>query len=128
MSNGIVLPRHRKLLEAQGFKQPVKPCPFCGSADINTEGPCCTQFMCNGCGASTYEQSTREEAYAAWNTRSPAMTISEAEVERAHKAVMSELFLKCQPDLGDVFDFMDDHPEIIRAALIASRQSTSGEK
>lgn len=82
MSNGIVLPRHRKLLEAQGHKRPVKSCPFCGSADINTEGPCYTQFMCNGCGASTYDQSTREEAVAAWNNRvqGDAVTLSEADI------------------------------------------------
>jgi hypothetical protein len=43
--------------------------------------------------------------------------VSEEMVERAHKALMSELFLICQPDRGDVFSFMDDHPEVLRAAL-----------
>jgi hypothetical protein len=46
-------------------------------------------------------------------------TVSEEMVERAHKALMSELFLICQPDRGDVFSFMDDHPEVLRAALSA---------
>lgn len=50
------------------------PCPFCGSADINTEGPCHTQFMCNGCGASEYDQPSHAEAIAAWNRRVAAPT------------------------------------------------------
>ena len=37
----------------------------------------------------------------------------------AHKALMSELFLACQPDHGDVFGFMDDHPEVLSAAIRA---------
>jgi Lar family restriction alleviation protein len=49
----------------------ILPCPFCGSADIATEGPCYTQFMCEGCGAATYDQEGHAEAIAAWNRRSP---------------------------------------------------------
>lgn len=50
------------------------PCPFCGSADIYTEGPCYTEFMCNGCGLSQNDhEQTRDQAIAAWNRRqSPA--------------------------------------------------------
>lgn len=40
-------------------------------------------------------------------------------VEAAHKALMSELFLVCQPNHGDVFSFMDDHPEVLGPALKA---------
>ena len=58
------------------------PCPFCGSADINTEGPCYDAFMCNGCGASQYDQPGHAEAIAAWNTRA-----SQAEIERLRKAL-----------------------------------------
>lgn len=46
--------------------------------------------------------------------------VSDDMVERAHKALMSELSLICQPDRGDVFGFMDDHPEVLRAALSAA--------
>ncbi|WP_354060105.1 Lar family restriction alleviation protein [Devosia sp. 2618] len=47
----------------------LKPCPFCGGTDINTAGPCYTQFMCNGCGVSQYDQPGHAEAITAWNTR-----------------------------------------------------------
>ena len=48
------------------------------------------------------------------------MKFTDEQIERAHKALMSELFLYCQPDRGDVFAFMDDHPELLRAALAAA--------
>jgi len=41
-------------------------------------------------------------------------------VRAAHKALMSELFGACQPDRGDVFGFMDDRPELMRAVLRAA--------
>lgn len=49
------------------------PCPFCGGSNINTEGPCYTQFMCNVCGISQYEQDNHEAAVAAWNRRQAAI-------------------------------------------------------
>lgn len=57
-------------------KQELLPCPFCGSNDIDTEGPCYTEFMCNDCGASIYDQASHAEAIAAWNTRAPLATPS----------------------------------------------------
>lgn len=62
------------------------PCPFCGSDDINTEGPCYTQFMCNGCGASAYDKSSREEAIVAWNRRAPDAT-SQAQLKIYREAL-----------------------------------------
>ena len=57
----------------------LKPCPFCGCADIaranNTYGAHWT--MCNGCGTQTGEVgiSSQAEADARWNTRAaPAPT------------------------------------------------------
>lgn len=61
------------------------PCPFCGSADINTEGPCYDAFMCNGCGVSQYDQPGHAEAIAAWNTRADASC--QAEIERLTEAL-----------------------------------------
>lgn len=49
----------------------LKPCPFCGSTDIATDGASFTQFMCNRCGAATYDQDGHAEAIAAWNRRAP---------------------------------------------------------
>lgn len=43
--------------------------------------------------------------------------ITEAMVERAHERMMSELFLLCQPNRGDVFSFMDDRKDVMRGAL-----------
>lgn len=46
------------------------PCPFCGSTDIYTEGPCYDEFMCNDCGISQNDQNQdRSGAIAAWNRR-----------------------------------------------------------
>lgn len=47
----------------------LKPCPFCGSDDINDQDPCYTQIMCNHCGASIYDQETRADALRVWNMR-----------------------------------------------------------
>jgi Lar family restriction alleviation protein len=47
----------------------ILPCPFCGSVEIQTDGPCYTQFMCSDCGAATYDQESHEAAIAAWNSR-----------------------------------------------------------
>lgn len=38
-------------------------------------------------------------------------------LEAAHKALMSELFFLCQPNRGDVFSWMDDHPEALKPAI-----------
>jgi hypothetical protein len=46
--------------------------------------------------------------------------VTDEMVDRAHKAQMSELFLRCQPDRGDVFSFMDDRKDVMRAALTAA--------
>lgn len=54
------------------------PCPFCGSTDLDDQGPSYTQIMCNQCGASEYDQASRTEAIAAWNRRATTRT-SEAE-------------------------------------------------
>lgn len=45
------------------------PCPFCGSSNLDDQGPSYTQIMCNDCGAHEYDQPSREEAIAAWNRR-----------------------------------------------------------
>ena len=48
------------------------------------------------------------------------MNPTDEQVEKAHKTLMSELFMLCQPNLGDVFSFMDDQKEAVRAALTAA--------
>lgn len=45
----------------------------------------------------------------------------------AHKALMSELFLICQPKFGEVFGFMDDHPEVIHTIVRAYLAATPTE-
>lgn len=48
------------------------------------------------------------------------VAVTEEMVERGHRAQMSELFLRCQPDRGDVFGFMDDRKDVMRIALVAA--------
>lgn len=48
------------------------------------------------------------------------VAVTDAMVEAAHTQMMSELFLVCQPDRGDVFSFMDDRKDVLRAALEAA--------
>lgn len=57
---------------------------------------------------------------------SPA-PVSEETVEAAHKAQMSELFLRCQPDKGGVFAFMDDRKDVMRIALTAALAAKGGQ-
>jgi hypothetical protein len=49
--------------------------------------------------------------------------LTEEQIKDAHKALMAELFLICQPGNGEVFSFMDDHPEALRPALAAALRS-----
>ena len=54
------------------------------------------------------------------------MTVTDEMVQTAHDVLMAELFLVCQPDRGDVFSFMDDRKELLRAVLMAAiRPQTS---
>lgn len=53
----------------------------------------------------------------------PAPKVTDDMVEAGHTAMMSELFLVCQPDRGDVFSFMDDRPELIQIALTAAQEA-----
>jgi len=46
--------------------------------------------------------------------------VTDAMVTAAHNKMMSELFLHCQPNRGDVFSFMDDRKDVVRAALSAA--------
>lgn len=54
----------------------LKPCPFCGSTDINIDG-CTVRVRCRNCYASSplisrflkYATSEKEAARMAWNTR-----------------------------------------------------------
>lgn len=56
--------------------------------------------------------------------RAPApVRVTDEMVEDAHKAQMSELFLRCQPDNGDVFGFMDDRKDVMRIAIEAALRS-----
>lgn len=55
------------------------PCPFCGSKDIETGGPCYDAFMCNECGISQYDQDGHAEAVAAWNRRASTSVSGEGE-------------------------------------------------
>jgi hypothetical protein len=52
--------------------------------------------------------------------------VTDEMVGAAHKALMSQLFVLCQPKWGDVFAFMDDHPELLRIALEAARATGEG--
>lgn len=58
--------------------QELKPCPFCGgTAQVHGDAaPAYASWKicrvhCDGCGASTCNHRTRQEAVAAWNRRSP---------------------------------------------------------
>jgi len=70
MTNIVNLDGGDQHLYGDGEAVSLLPCPFCGSTDINTEGPCYDQFMCNGCGVSQYDHAGHAEALAAWNRRS----------------------------------------------------------
>ena len=48
------------------------------------------------------------------------MVVTNDMVDRAHKTMMSELFVLCQPDNGWVFGFLDDDKEFLRSALVAA--------
>jgi hypothetical protein len=62
-------------------------------------------------------------ALSALEATPPAPKVTEAMVKAGHAAMMSELFLVCQPDRGDVFSFMDDRPEIIQIAITAAQEA-----
>lgn len=48
--------------------------------------------------------------------------VDDAMVERAHRAQMRELSHLCQPNHGNVFAFMDDRKDVMRAALQAAKE------
>lgn len=53
----------------------LKPCPFCGSTNVHNEryamigAP--SQVVCMGCGATSKEADSPEEAARLWNQRTP---------------------------------------------------------
>ncbi len=48
----------------------LKPCPFCGSENINLRAAMGeTWVFCHGCAASTNMKSSEESAVTAWNQR-----------------------------------------------------------
>lgn len=49
----------------------IKPCPFCGSDDIEIEqtNPEAIWFACNNCGAQAFHANHVELALANWNMR-----------------------------------------------------------
>ena len=52
----------------------AKPCPFCGSSDIEIEqtNPEAIWFRCNDCGAETESESHIDDALRNWNMRTEA--------------------------------------------------------
>ena len=44
-------------------------------------------------------------------------------IEAMHKAVMAYVFFRAQPDRGDVFSWLDDHPELMAVAYAALRET-----
>lgn len=56
----------------------------------------------------------------------PNLRVTEEMVTAAHNKMMSELFLLCQPNRGDVFSFMDDRRDVVRAVLSAALATIEG--
>lgn len=42
---------------------------------------------------------------------------TDALAKAVHREMMAELFMACQPDKGDIFAFMDDRIDVVRASL-----------
>ncbi len=50
------------------MSQDLKPCPFCGSSDVDMFQ---VSIMCTPCAAEGPTANTTKEAIAAWNRRTP---------------------------------------------------------
>ncbi len=92
MSNGIVLPRHRKLLDkAKEESSNFSPCPFCGNVKVTVNTKAKSYFIkkeaerakkdtsnytcrCTRCGAKGPLKHSWIEAAEAWNLRQPIVS------------------------------------------------------
>jgi hypothetical protein len=67
----------------------LKPCPFCGSANIKNEGQ--WGMFCQSCGTCGPDPKFGDGEPAFWNTRAPdpAVAVLQAEVERLRVAAQA---------------------------------------
>lgn len=80
----------------------LKPCPFCGSNEINKtdlairddDGEVCHYLcICPDCTVMQIPCDTKTEAIAAWNTRAPSAITKEEAVPRATADKLAEAIL-----------------------------------
>ena len=87
------------------MSEELKPCPFCGSTDVEAEHiyPDVYCVVCRGCAADLGNFGTFQEARTRWNTRSPDKLLSSI-----HLAVCETIGGKCAES---------EIPQIIRERL-----------
>lgn len=62
--------RQLKMWLNEEYKEPLKPCPFCGSENIEKRGHDINYYIeCAGCRATTSICTSRDESIRAWNRR-----------------------------------------------------------
>ena len=79
------------------MEKELKPCPFCGSTDIEVEEylpeSCCTKFWkvaCTDCCGGFQSEHNKKEAVAIWNRR-PMEDALQAHIDRFNSAVKKDL-------------------------------------
>ena len=107
----------------------LKPCPFCGGADVMADSFGAERFTCRGCEADGPAGDTYGNR---WNTRAPdpasRLADLEAEVERLNKAMTYEEGLTSRIGTHGPGCYMwgPNHYECLKAEVARLREALAG--